>query len=233
MSLLAKLKTDTTIQEDKDVLGGNFSVLESDIYDGTIKYAYLQQSVSSSSMSLNLGIDINGKEYKETLWISNKNGQNFYEKDGKKNYLPSFTIANSIALFTCQKELADLPTEDKVIDIYNYDQKKEVPTSVPCITDFHGEKITVAIMKESRPKQVKNDNGVYVDTAEMREVNSIQKVFHPENHKTIAECKAKSDTAKFYQDWLEKNKGQVRTIASKAPGANTTNQSANVSSLFA
>ena len=88
-------------------------------------------------------------------------------------------------------------------------------------------------MKESRPKQVKNDNGVYVDTAEMREVNSIQKVFHPENHKTIAECKAKSDTAKFYQDWLEKNKGQVRTIASKAPGANTANQSANVSSLFA
>ena len=67
MSLLAKLKTDNTIQEDKDVLGGNFAPLESDIYDGTIKYAYLQQSASSSSMSLNLGIDINGKEYKEIL----------------------------------------------------------------------------------------------------------------------------------------------------------------------
>lgn len=233
MSLLANLKTDSNIQEDKDVLGGSYKVFDSDIYEGVIKYAYLQKATSSNAMSLNLGIDIDGTEYKETLWISNKNGQNYYEKDGKKNYLPSFTIANSIALFACQKELASLDTEDKVVEIYNFDQKKVVPTSVPCITDFHGKRVIAAIMKEVRPKQAKNDQGIYVDTDETREVNTIQKVFHPDNHKTIAECKAQVDTAKFYNDWLDKNKGQVRTISAKVASNSTANQSSNVSSLFA
>ena len=178
MSLLSNLKTSTTIQDEKDVLGGTFTVLDSDIYTGTIKYAYLQQAQSSSAMSLNLCVEIDGKEYKETLWMTNKNGDNFYvAKDGNQNYLPGFTVANNIALFTCQKPLAELNTEDKILKLYNYEQKQEVPTQVPCITDMHGKDISLAIMKEVRPKQQKNDAGVYVDTTETREVNSIQKVF--------------------------------------------------------
>ena len=234
MSLLAGLKTSKDIAEDKDILGGNYKVLDSDIYTGKIKYAYLQKAANSNAMSLNLSVIIDGTEYKETLWISNKNGQNFYEKDGKKNYLPSFTIANNIALFTAQKELADLDTEEKVVNIYNYDQKKEVPTAMPCITAFHDKKVTLAIMKEIKPKQAKNDAGIYVDTNETREVNTIQKVFHPENHKTVAECKAKADHAEFYDKWLEQNKGKVKEHKAKSatPGA-STNQSKTVSSLFA
>ena len=234
MSLLAGLKTSKDIAEDKDILGGNYKMLDSDIYTGKIKYAYLQKAANSNAMSLNLSVIIDGTEYKETLWISNKNGQNFYEKDGKKNYLPSFTIANNIALFTAQKELADLDTEEKVVNIYNYDQKKEVPTAMPCITAFHDKKVTLAIMKEIKPKQAKNDAGIYVDTNETREVNTIQKVFHPENHKTVAECKAKADHAEFYDKWLEQNKGKVKEHKAKSatPGA-STNQSKTVSSLFA
>lgn len=237
MSLLSNLKTSTTVQDEKDVLGGTFTVLDSDIYTGTIKYAYLQQAQSSSAMSLNLCVEIDGKEYKETLWMTNKNGDNFYvAKDGNQNYLPGFTVANNIALFTCQKPLSELNTEDKILKLYNYEQKQEVPTQVPCITDMHGKDIALAIMKEVRPKQQKNDAGVYVDTTETREANSIQKVFHPTKHLTVAEIKAQADKPEFYDRWLEKNKGQVRTVAPKGAAATATKagtQNSSVSSLFA
>lgn len=232
MSLLSNLKTDDKIQDDKDVLGGAYKVFDSDIYNGTIKYAYLQKSQSSDSLAINLNVDIDGTEYKETLWISNRNGQNFYEKNGKKNYLPSFTTANSIALFACQKELSDLDTESKVLNLFNWEHKKEVPTEVPCITALHGKPVTLGIIKEIKPKQVKNSDGDYVDTDETKEINTISKVFHPDNHKTVAECKAKADKAEFYDKWLEKYKGYVNEVAPKTPNKASTNTSSTVSSLF-
>lgn len=235
MSLLSNLKTDSSIQEDKDVLGGGYKAFDSDIYDGVIRYAYLQKANSSNALSLNLCVDIDGKEYKETMWISNRNGDNYYEKDGNKNYLPSFTIANHIALFTCQKELSNLDTEEKVISIYNWEQRKEVPTAVPCITDLHGKKVSLAIMKEIVNKQTKDASGNYVPTDETKEQNNIVKVFHPENHKTVVECKAKAEQPEFYEKWLEKNKGQIKdnTTKSSLSMTNKTNQSKSVSSLFA
>lgn len=232
MSLLANLKTDDTIQDDKDTLGGGYRALDSDIYTGTIKYAYLQKSQSSKSLAINLSVDIDGVEFKETLRISNRNGENFYEKNGKKNYLPSFTTANSIALFACQKELADLDTEPKVLNLYSWEHQKEVPTEVPCITALHGKTVTLGIIKEIRPKQVKNSQGDYVDTDETKEVNTISKVFHPENHKTVAECKAKADKAQFYEVWLDKYKGYVNEIAPKTANKPSTNTSKSVASLF-
>lgn len=232
MSLLANLKTDDTIQDDKDTLGGGYRALDSDIYTGTIKYAYLQNSQSSKALAINLSVDIDGTEFKETLWISNRDGKNFYEKDGKKNYLPSFTTANSIALFACQKELSDLDTEPKVLNLYNWEHKKEVPTEVPCITALHGKPVTLGIIKEIRPKQVKNSQGNYVDSDETKEVNTISKVFHPENHKTVAECKAKADKAQFYEVWLDKYKGYVNEIAPKTANKPSTSTSKSVASLF-
>lgn len=231
MSLLANLKTDDTIQGDKDTLGG-YRTLDSDIYTGTINYAYLQKSQSSQALAINLSVNIDGTEFKETLWISNRDGKNFYEKDGKKNYLPSFTTANSIALFACQKELSDLDTEPKVLNLYSWEHQKEVPTEVPCITALHGKTVTLGILKEIRPKQVKNSQGYYVDSDETKEINTISKVFHPENNKTIAECKAKVYKAEFYQEWLDKYQGYVKEIAPKTVNKPSANTSKSVSSLF-
>ena len=238
MSLLANLKSSNDIVAEKDVLGGDFSALDSGIYTGEIKYAYLQKAKSSNALSLNISVMINGKEYREQLWVSNKQGENFYTKDGNKSFLPGFNIAESIALFTTGKSLASLETEDKAVNIYNSDQKKEVPTLVPCITDMHGKEISLAIIKEVRPKQ-KNvgtaENPKWMDSDETREVNVTQKVFHPVSHKTVAEIRAKVETAEFYDKWLEKNKDHVRVIKPKGTVASTAaagNQSPAVSSLF-
>jgi hypothetical protein len=103
---------------------------------------------------------------------------------------------------------------------------------------MHGKEISLAIVKEVRPKQ-KNvgtaENPKWVDTDETREVNTTQKVFHPVSRKTVAEIRAKAETAEFYDKWLEKNKDCVRVIKPKGAAASTAaagNQSPAVSSLF-
>jgi hypothetical protein len=57
MSLLANLKSSNDIAAEKDVLGGDFSALDSDIYTGEIKYAYLQKAKSSNALSLNISLN--------------------------------------------------------------------------------------------------------------------------------------------------------------------------------
>lgn len=234
MNLLAGLKTSNDIAEDKDVLGGGYKVLDTDIYTGKLKYAYIQKAQSSQSLALNVAIDIDGFEYTESLRLTNKQNENFYVKDGQKNYLPGFTNANALALFTAGKELSDLKTENKVIELYDYTQKQKVPTAVPCLVELHGKEVTVAIQKENRPKQEKDAAGNYVDTAEMRNTNAIVKVFSPTSHKTVAEVKAKADAAEFYDKWLEQNKGKVREIKPKGAvaAAASGTKNASVSSLF-
>ena len=48
MSFLSNLSYQDNIAEDKDTLGGGFTILESGVYDATVKYAYLSQAKSGA-----------------------------------------------------------------------------------------------------------------------------------------------------------------------------------------
>lgn len=242
MSLLADLTTDESIKESKDSVGGGYAPKPSSVYDAVIKVAYITVA-QSGAKAVNLIADIDGTEYRETIYITNKEGKNFYisKDDGTtKNYLPGFTTVNDIALLTTGHELAKAQTENKVIKIWSKDQNKEVPTEVPCITGLHGKSIKLGILEEITFKQVKQGND-YVDTAETRSSNVINKVFHAATGKTVNEFKAKAETAEFIGKWKDKWDGKPndKTVG-KAPQTTATPRSAAApsttkaaSSLFA
>ena len=241
MSLLAGLTTDESIKESKDSVGGGFTAKPSGIYDAVVKVAYITVAASGAK-AVNLIADINGTEYRETIYITNKKGQNFYvSEDGTKNYLPGFTTVNDLALLTTGQPLANATTENKVIKIWNKDQAKEVPTEVPCITALHGKPIKLGILEEITFKQVKDANNNYVDTPETRTSNIISKVFHASTGKTVNEYKAKAETAEFIDKWKAKWDGQPNDkTAGKTPkGSASAQRTANAtapkaaSSLFA
>lgn len=240
MSLLAGLTTDESIKESKDSVGGGFTAKPSGIYDAVVKVAYITVAVSGAK-AVNLIADINGAEYRETIYITNKKGQNFYvSEDGTKNYLPGFTTVNDLALLTTGQPLASAATENKVIKIWNKDQAKEVPTEVPCITALHGKPIKLGILEEITFKQTKDGNGNYVDTAETRTSNVINKVFHASTGKTVNEYKAKTETAEFIDKWKEKwdgkpndkTAGKTPKGSASAPRTPTTAAPKAASSLF-
>ena len=207
--MFGNLTTDG-LQESQDRLGG-ISVFNTDIYIGTVKALYAGKS-SGGATSVTLIADLNGKEYTETLYVTNKDGQNWFpnkQDNTKKVPLPGFTVVDDICLIATGEPLAAQETEEKVIKVWDGEAKKEMPKSVPMIIAALGKPIALGIQKTLANKQTKVGTE-YVANAETREENHIDKVYHPEMKLTVAEARAGQDVAQFWDAWLLKNKDQVR-----------------------
>lgn len=206
-ALFGSLTTDG-LEEVTDRLGG-FSPLASDIYTGTIKAAYAGAS-SGGAQNITLIVDAGGREYRETIYITNKKGENYWVNDNKKKVpLPGFTTINNICLCASGKPLAEQDTADKVFNVYDPEARKELPKSVPMLTDLVGQEITLAILKVLENKNEKQGDK-YVPTADTRESNQIDAVFNTDTRMTVAEALSGAEEPVFHDAWLEKNKGQVR-----------------------
>lgn len=220
MSLFANLNT-SGLEQSTDRLGG-YSCHESGSYTGKIKVAYAGKSAGGAhSVSLIVNLDNNGGEYRETLYITNKNGQNFFlnkQDPTKKVPLPGFTIIDDICLVTTGKPLSEQSTEDKIINIWDSEAKKELPKSVPVLTDLIGQTVTLGILKQLQNKSEKVGNN-YVPTAETREANVIDKVFHTETKMTVAEARQGAEAAKFHDSWVERNAGNTQDKRTLKDGA--------------
>lgn len=218
MSLFGNLTNDG-LEEAQDRLGG-FSRLETDAYLGKIKMAYAGKSPGGAqSITIIFGHGDGAKEeYRETIYITNKQGENFYvDNDKKKQPLPGFTTIDDICQMISGKPLAQQSHEEKMVNVYDVDQKKEIPKSVPVLVELLGGDVILGIVKQLETKQVKQGD-VYVDSAETRETNVIEKVFHHPSKLTVAEAKKGVQTAAFYTAWVEKHKGQTRDKTKKAAG---------------
>lgn len=211
MGLFGKLKTDG-LAESEDRLGG-YSPLKSDIYTGKVKMAYTGKA-QSGAMFITLELEFPGnKSHRETIYITNRNGENFFiHKDDKKTKvpLPGFTTIDDICLVTLEKPLAEMDTEEKSVKIYDPDAKKELPKSVPVLTELLGQEVSVAILQTLENKSEKNNAGEYVPVAAERTVNTIEKVFHTGTRMTVAEARQGLDAPAFWDAWLERNKDAVR-----------------------
>lgn len=214
MSIFGNLTNDG-LEESQDRLGG-FSRLESDAYLGKIKMAYHGKSAGGAQfIALTVGYGEGFKnEYRETIYITNKKGENFFVEDGKKKPLPGFTTIDDICFMITEKHLNQQASDEKVVNIYDYEQKKEMPKSVPVLVELLDGEVTLGIIKQTVNKQVKSGNE-YVDTDETRDENFIDKVFHHPSNLTMVEAKKGGQTAAFYGAWVEKNRGITRDKTKK------------------
>ena len=107
MSFFKNLSSDG-LEEAQDRLGG-YQPLDTDIYHGVIKAMYAGQA-ASGAMNVTVIVDLNGKEYRETVYITNKNGENFFlnkQDKSKKVPLPGFTTIDDICLIATGSPLAE------------------------------------------------------------------------------------------------------------------------------
>lgn len=215
MSLFGNLKSDG-LEEAQDRLGG-FSRLETDAYKGVIKVAYAGKS-PGGAQNVTLVVSIDGKDYNETIYVTNKKGENWFlnkDDNSKKVPLPGFTTLNNICLVTTGAELADQPTEDKIVNVYDPDQKKEMPKSVPVLVDLLGKEVILGIVKQLEDKSEKQGDKYVPITGPGRETNFIDVVAEAESRATVYEAQkaTKNQTAleaTFLDAWVAKNKGVTR-----------------------
>lgn len=235
MSLFAGLNKDG-LEKDKDVVGGSGSNrLESNVYAGTLKAVYITKTKDNGLMA-NVLFTPEGSdtEYRESLFISNGKGQNYYEKNEKKFPYPGFTIIDDLCTIVTGKPLSEQDTEDKIFKLYDYDLKEEIPTTVPVISGLLGAEANLVIRKNEEYKQVKSDNG-YVDTDEKIFTNEILKAIYPDGS-TVSEKANKTDPV-YTEAWLEKWKDTVydktKGRTPKVSGSSNSNsQNTERKSLF-
>lgn len=198
------------LTEQEDRLGGGSWIIDTDVYEGTVKVAYLTKS-AGGAIGVQLIADIDGKEYRELTWVSNKAGEFYFtNQKNEKQGLPGFVTINDLCLFCTEKELKDQTQEEKIVNVWDSELRKEAPKSVVVLTELTDKKILVAINKNLENKSEKQPDGSYKDIPDTRDTNSIEKFFHPEKKVTISEAKRQLAEGEFIYAWLEKNKGNVR-----------------------
>ncbi len=230
MSLLKALKTDVKVADEKDSIGGGSHIFESGLVPFEVTMAYIKKSDGGAlGLFLTMNSD-DGHEMRTTFYMTSgddKGNKNYYTnpKDNLNYPLPGFSQANSLAMLTTGKEISDLDTEEKLIKLYNFEAKAEVPTKVAAVMELIGTKIVAGVIKQTVDKTKKNDaTGKYESTGETRDENEIDKFFCAKDeylNMTTAEIKAKAEKAEFFQTWSDKHTG-VTKVKAKGVAANGT-----------
>ena len=221
MSLLSGLTTSTDIAAEKDSIGGGI-VLDSNLYNFTVKLAYLQKADSEAlSLVVHLTTE-DGKDVRQQFWMTSgkeKGCKNYFvDKKGEKQYLPGFNMANSLCLLTVGKEISQMEPETKVVNLYSSEAKAEVPTNVEMLTELLGKQVLGGLIKQIVDKTAKDAAGNYQPTGETREENELDKLFRERDGKTTAEILAQAPEAVFIETWKKKWVGQVKDKSTKTAG---------------
>lgn len=244
MTLFANVQNDADVEKAEDTLGSGGFVKESNIYIGDIKVVYITET-ANGAMAFNLEVALeDGSDYRETIYPTNRKGQTFYERNGRKLPLPGFTRANDICLITTEKELLSQDHEMKTLMIWDGESQKEVPREVPVLIELTGQKVALAIQKIRENKNEFNQStNSYEPTNEERVFNNVAAVFHPEMKVTVNEAMDGKDP-EFWDKWLERNEGELydrfkevsasgRPASGRPVGGASTSDAPKRASMFA
>lgn len=194
------------VEEVEERIGGDWSTDDSNIYLKGITQAWLTQS-SKGAYAMNLNTkDKEGNERSYQFYFTNRAGQVYYTKNGKKRHLPGYTLLNAICTLTCGKSAKDVLSKGKlkVINLMDWESRTEVPTEVKTFPQLCKKAILFGIIKkvDNRYKNGKPTN-------EKREQNEISMVFEKGTKLTVTE-KARGDTEpKLHGEWLKRWEGNI------------------------
>ena len=196
--------------------------VDSGVYQGTIKNAFIgKSSGGATSVSLEVKLD-SGKTIFETIYVTNREGNNTYEKDGVIGYLPGFLTVNQIALFATGKDLYELESEMEERIVTQYDSKagKQVDKPAMVIVPLLEQPILVGIKEVRENKTKAGDGNKRITLAEDRVYNAIDKVFHPSTFHTQAELEQDKE-ATYIETWKKDNEGKLDDRYKSVESANS------------
>ena len=216
------LPSGVTVETERDVSG--FAPLPTGVYKGIMQLAYLDKS-AGGAISVNLLVKVGDRVVTQTIYISNKEGKYTYKSktDGKEQPLPGYSQIDSILHTVTGKGIAQQATEEKVINIYDYDAHKEVPSKRTVFIDTINKPVAVGIINVSEERTTK-ESGYTQGDGTFRNFNEFAKWFDPDNGLTNAETKAGATEPAYLNTWKAANPADrviVRTAAKSGVGQGT------------
>jgi len=198
------LNIEEGVEQNEDfVPGGDFN-LDTDIYPMVVDMAYFGESKGGAMNVTARFKEVDGKRtHQEVFYVTSgkaKGQKNTYTaKNGTVRLLPGMESMNQLSVITTGKKISQLTPEEKVVAIYNYEAKKELPTKVAAITEMIGQEVQVAIVRKRENKRVKVGND-YVPSADERVFNEATKFLHTDGH-TVAEKLAEDPDTAWKTKW--------------------------------
>ncbi len=193
------------VEEAVERVGGGFSADESNVYTKGITQAYLSQS-PKGAYAINLTTkDKEGNERNFVIYFTNRAGQTFYTKAGKKFELPAYALLNSIAMMACNQTAKQMLGKSKkqVIDLMDWESRKEVPTEVKTFPQICKKAMKFGIVKVISNKFTKGKA-----TNEPQEKNEIKMIFNTKTLLTISEIASGATEPKLHAKWLKTWEGK-------------------------
>jgi hypothetical protein len=211
-----KKQGDSSVQKSQDRVGG-FVPIPSGIYEAVIKQLWFGE-YGSGAAYMDLQLEAAGKTFRERILLSDRNGNNFWTKDGKSTFFDGFMALDAICLFLTGEDFAANMEniEQKMVKVYNAEQKKEVPTEVPVLANVLGETIKVAILQRTVDVTKKGDDGQYHPTGETRDENTLSKVLDMDTNRTVTEIIDEVESPVYADAWLARWEGKVSNEAKGA-----------------
>ena len=200
MGVLGNLKRTDDVEATEDRLGGGSYHQPTGLYSVTIEMARIMEAASEAVGIVFTFVTDTGEKINITEWISSgkaKGKKNYYEREGKKHYLPGFINVSDICRLTVDKEVSEMDTEERLVEFWDKDAGANKPQKTDVLVELIGEKVTLGL-------QVERTNQ-YKDPSKDRYSNIINKVFHDESQLTVVEVEAGADEASFIKSWAERN----------------------------
>lgn len=211
-SIFAKHAT-TGVEAVKDTVIGSGGILPTGVYQAVVKLMYAITSTNGATgLSCVFFIPSTGKEHREIIYITNRDGENFFidKKTGKKNLLPGYTTIDDICLLGSGIPLNEQMTENKVVKVYDFESSSEVNKAVPVLVDMLNKELILCIVHLLENKKTKNAQGDYEHTPEERNSNFVEKALDVDSNRTTNEIRAEVTTPLFHDAWLNKHRELVR-----------------------
>ena len=191
--------------EDNEERIGGWAADESDVYVKAITQAFLTQS-PKGAYAINLSTkDKEGNERDYQFYFTNRAGATYYTKSGKKHQLPGYALLNSICMTISGQTAQQVLSKPKkaVIDLMDWESRKEVPTEVKTYPQICKKPVKLAIVKviDNAYKKGKITN-------EPREKNEIKMAFDAKTNLTITEVAKGLKEPKLHEGWLKQWKGK-------------------------
>lgn len=187
--------------------GTGSSLLETGLYQATVKHVYITQSKSGTGVA-NVILTVDNKDIKvEPLYISYADTKSPV-RDGK--VIPGFITINALSEIVTGKPFSEVVNnaQKKALMLYDFETKTDKPTEVPVVVELSGKKVGVGITKLHKHKR-KEVNGKWYPTTDMFHVNEIHRFYDVTTGQTASE-KKKNAEASYGKNWLEKNKGVTK-----------------------
>jgi len=222
---MGKFSMHDDIKMKETSLGGGSFLWDSGVYKTIVDMAYFDRS-QGGAHSLNVTLlNEDGKKLKQTLWFTNRKEEVHYiNQKGEKDYLPSYTTANNLCLIITGDDINETfdASEKKMVNVYDFNEKKEKPTEKSVATALLGKQIKVAILKQTVNKRVNDGTGKYVDSAETRDENQIREFYFPDSDLTVVEKSKDAKEALMMPKWAERNTGKTLNRVKAVTGTTAT-----------